>query len=450
MQLEPQSNDRPLALSALDEEINALCIAVVGLGYVGAPLAFSLARHFDVIGYDINAERVKELQRGNDSTGELLADDLCVSKRMRLSTDSTTLQHADVIIITVPTPVIEGHVPDLSYVYAATQIVAKFMRRGAIVVYESTVYPGATEEKCLPLLREVSGYAYPRDFSIGYSPERINPGDRVHTLHNTTKVVSADRPRSLQILAQIYGRITQIYRASSIKVAEAAKILENTQRDVNIAVMNEVSQLFSRLNIDTHDVLEAAATKWNFMHFKPGLVGGHCISVDPYYLSHKAAVEGYPAKLILAARETNDSMAGFLVNQLVKRLACEGLMHANVVVTILGATFKEDVPDIRNSKIGDVARELQRYGIQAQIVDPHADPSEFKAAHGHELCALEALQPAQAVLLAVPHRAFNTMAPTLELLIRRVAVKSGRYVVLDLKAALDRSKLELNACLWRP
>ncbi len=450
MQHEPQILERPLALSARDEEIDALCIAVIGLGYVGAPLAFSLAQFFDVIGYDIDAERVAELQRGKDSTGELLSDDLRVPNGIRLSADSTVLQHADVIIITVPTPVNEGHVPDLSYVYGATRVAAKFMRRGAIVVYESTVYPGATEEKCLPLLREVSGYTYPRDFSIGYSPERINPGDRVHTLRNTTKVVSADRPRSLHVLSQIYGRITEVHRATSIKVAEAAKILENTQRDVNIAVMNEVSQLFSRLDIDTHDVLEAAGTKWNFMHFKPGLVGGHCISVDPYYLSHKAAVEGYPAKLILAARETNDSMAGFLVNQLIKRLCCEGLMQGNLVVTILGATFKEDVPDIRNSKIGDVARELQRYGIQAQIVDPHADPAEFKSAYGYELCAMDDLQPAHAVLLAVPHRAFNGIASTLEQLIRRVSVRSGRYVVLDLKAVLDRSKLEMNASLWRP
>ncbi|QNP47892.1 nucleotide sugar dehydrogenase [Diaphorobacter aerolatus] len=425
-------------------------IAVVGLGYVGAPLAFALAEHFPVIGFDVKKSRIEALATCQDDTGELTPEAMNTRFEMLITSDADALSQAHVYIITVPTPVKEGHVPDMSHVLSATRIVAQQMRKGSVVVYESTVYPGATEEECLPLLCATSGFSYPADFSIGYSPERINPGDRVHTLHNTVKVVSADRPETLRLLSSIYGRITEVYAASTIKVAEAAKILENTQRDVNIAVMNEVSQLFSRLGIDTHEVLEAAGTKWNFMPFKPGLVGGHCISVDPYYLSHKAAVEGYPAKLILAARETNDSMAGFLVNQLIKRLALEGLMRPGVMVTVLGASFKEDVPDIRNSKIADIVKELRRYGITTQVADPHADPVEFRHEYGFDLIDIEQLRPADAVMLNVPHLAFKNMALSLERLIERLTKTDGRYVVMDLKAVLDRSSLSANACLWRP
>ena len=432
------------------ESSGSVRIAVIGLGYVGAPLAFALAAHFPVIGFDVKQSRVDELACGEDSTGELSGESLSMRRDMVITSDSALLEQADVFVITVPTPVDEGHVPNMSYVLEASRTVALHMRPGAVIVYESTVYPGATEEKCLPLLILGSGYAYPRDFSVAYSPERINPGDRAHTLHNTTKVVAADRPETLELLKDIYGRITSTYAASSIKVAEAAKILENTQRDVNIAVMNEVSQLFSRLGIDTHEVLAAAETKWNFMRFQPGLVGGHCISVDPYYLSHKAAVEGYPAKLILAARETNDSMAGFLVNQLVKRLALEGLMHADLTVTVLGAAFKEDVPDIRNSKIVDIVKELGRYGITVQVTDPHANPQEFRHEYGFDLIAFDALKPADAVMLTVPHLAFKHLDQSFEQLIDSVAKQEGRYVVMDLKAVLDRSRLPANACLWRP
>lgn len=420
------------------------------MGYVGAPLAFALAQNYDVIGFDVNATRIQQLQVGEDTTGELDASALGRTASMVLTCDADSLASADVFIVTVPTPVNEGHVPDMGFVCRATETVARHMRRGALVVYESTVYPGATEEVCLPILQKVSGLHYPEDFSIGYSPERINPGDTVHTLYTTTKIVSGDRPQVVDQLASIYGSITKVHKAPTIKVAEAAKILENTQRDVNIAVMNEVSQIFSRLGVDTYDVLEAAGTKWNFLPFTPGLVGGHCISVDPYYLSHKAAVEGYPAKLILAARETNDSMGGFLANLLIKRLAREKLFTPDVTVTILGATFKENCPDIRNSKVVDIYNELTRYGIKAQVVDPHADAEEFEHEYGITLTSAGQARGADAVLLAVPHRAFAQQHGGFEGLVEDYARKDGKVLVMDLKAALDRTRVADRFNLWRP
>lgn len=426
-----------------------LTVAVVGLGYVGAPLAFALAKHVKVIGFDVNATRVQHLATGLDTTNELTDAELALRTKMTLTVDPEYLADADVIIVTVPTPVIDGHVPDMSFVIRATETVAKHMKAGTTIVYESTVYPGATEEVCLPILKTLSELTYPDQFSIGYSPERINPGDRVHTLHNTTKIVAGDSAATLALLASLYGQITTVHEAPTIKVAEAAKIMENTQRDVNIAVMNEMSQIFSRLGIDTYDVLAAAGTKWNFLSFTPGLVGGHCISVDPYYLSHKAAVEGYPAKLILAARETNDSMGGFLANLMVKRMACEHLLRPEAVVTIVGATFKEDVPDIRNSKVVDLYKELTKYGISAQIVDPHADPAEFEHEYGIKLTPESEAVPADAVLLAVPHRKLAEQHGSFEQMVSNFA-KNGRAVVMDVKAALDRDLMPERFALWRP
>lgn len=421
-------------------------IAIVGLGYVGAPLAFALAPHFNVIGFDINAQRVKELTEGFDRTHELTQEQL-TSANVQLTTHPSALGAADILIVTVPTPVNDAHVPDLGCVVSATRMVGAHMKRGAIVVYESTVYPGATEDVCLPELIKASGYAYPADFGLGYSPERINPGDRVHTLTNTIKIVAGDRPEVADTLVNLYGSITTVHLAPSLKVAEAAKVLENVQRDVNIALMNEVSQIFSRIGVDSHHVLEAAGTKWNFLPFEPGLVGGHCISVDPYYLSHKAACEGFPAKVILSARETNDSMPAFIVDQLIKKLAVEGLMSRNTVVTIMGATFKENVPDIRNSKIADICKELGKYGITPQLVDPQAHPEELKHDLGLELTDLSTAQQrrADAVLLAVPHEAFMEGGWSLV-----ESLAKDQAVVMDLKAKLPLDKKPENIVIWRP
>ncbi|MFY2658226.1 nucleotide sugar dehydrogenase [Achromobacter xylosoxidans] len=431
-------------------------VAVIGLGYVGAPLAFALAKNqnVNVIGYDVNQGRVDQLKAGVDSTGEISEGELALRSKMVLTASPEYLFDADVMIITVPTPVNEGHVPDMSYVLRATHTAGSHMKKGAVIVYESTVYPGATEEECLPLLEKIgrgAGLSYPADFSIGYSPERINPGDRVHTLHNTTKIVAGDRPATLDLLASLYGSITQVHRAPTIKVAEAAKCAENAQRDVNIAFMNELCQICTRLGVDTHDVLAAAGTKWNFLPFRPGLVGGHCIGVDPYYLMHKAAAEGYPARLIVAARETNDSMAGFLANLAIKRMACEGLLRPGAVVTVLGATFKEDVPDIRNSKVVDLVRELGKYGVTPQIVDPHADPAGFSHEYGLELTAVSQTRPADALLLTVPHRRFAEEHGSFENLINICAKRAGRVVVMDLKAVLNRDLLDQERfSFWRP
>lgn len=384
-------------------------IAVVGLGYVGAPLALALSGSFPVVGFDLNVDRVVELEVGEDRTGELdkhVLRQQVLQGALKLTTSEKEMADADVIIITVPTPVTDAHVPDLSCVIAASRAVGRVMKTGAIVVYESTVYPGATEEVCLPELIASSGKNYPEDFAIGYSPERINPGDEVHVLTNTVKIVSGDRPEVLNLLAQMYGSITQVHLAPTIKVAEGAKVLENVQRDVNIALMNEAYQIFSRIGVDTHDVLEAAGTKWNFLKFTPGLVGGHCISVDPYYLSHKAASEGFPAKLIMSSRETNDAMPAFLVDKLIKKMVSSVGLNRNTVVTILGATFKEDVPDVRNSKVADICKELAKYGVTVQVVDPVADASEVAHEVGVGLTAACDAVPADAVILAVPHQEF--------------------------------------------
>lgn len=422
-------------------------IAIIGLGYVGAPLAYALAPNFNVIGFDINKSRVAELVQGVDRTNELTKEEL-LGAPINITADTAILRTADVFIITVPTPVSDAHVPDLGFVLNASRLVGEYMKPGAIVVYESTVYPGATEDICLPVLMHTSGLSYPENFGLGYSPERINPGDKVHTLHNTVKIVSGDRPEVCAVLAKIYGSVTQIHMAPSIKVAEAAKVLENVQRDVNIALMNEVSQIFSRIGVDSHHVLQAAGTKWNFLKFEPGLVGGHCISVDPYYLSHKAACEGFQAKVILSARETNDSMPAFIVDQLIKKLAVAGLMHKGTVVTVLGATFKEDVPDIRNSKIADMCKELLKYGITAQVVDPLANPAELHHEFGIKLVSMEQAKEnrADAVVFAVPHE--NFLAGGWELV--EALAKTGGAVVMDMKAKLSLDAVPANITLWRP
>lgn len=420
-----------------------MIIAVIGLGYVGLPLAVELSKHFTVIGCDINQVRIAELEKGVDRTGEVGKDALLGAKmEFQLYAPS----HADVYIVTVPTPVGVANVPDLGPVMNATHFLGKVLKKGDLVIYESTVYPGVTEEECVPVLELQSGLKWKEDFNVGYSPERINPGDKVHTLTTTTKIVSGDTKATLDRVDYIYNKITKTYRASTIKVAEGAKVIENTQRDVNIALMNELSQIFTRLGVDTNDVIDAAASKWNFQAFRPGLVGGHCISVDPYYLSHKAAQQGFVADVILSSREINDSMASFVVDQMIKRMTRNRMLGANPIVTILGCTFKENVPDIRNSKVFNIVNLLKQYGIAAQVYDPHADAAEVRHEYGVDIDGT--IMQADAVILAVPHDEFTTNAWETVLGFGKGVDK--KIVVMDMKGVLNRDKLPENVDLWRP
>lgn len=420
-------------------------IAVVGLGYVGAPLAIELSKHFSVIGYDINVKRVDELKLHEDRTGEITIEELDKSSIIYTS-QLADLKSANVFIITVPTPIDAGNVPDLSPVKLATIDVGILLKSGDIVVFESTVYPGVTEEICATILEKASGLKWKTDFNIAYSPERINPGDKIHTLTSTTKIVSGDCLETLDKIDSIYSKITKTYRAPSIKVAEGAKVIENIQRDVNIALMNELSQIFTRLKIDTNDVIDAAASKWNFLTFRPGLVGGHCISVDPYYLSHKAAQAGFIADVILSAREINDSMAAFITDQTVKMMSKNRMLGANPVVTILGCTFKENVPDIRNSKVFNIVEQLKAYGITAQLVDPWAKLEDVE--HEYHVSLTENPSPADAIILAVPHAEFVDGGwPNI---LKYSRGGDQPLVVLDIKGVLDRASLPANVELWRP
>lgn len=419
-------------------------ICVVGLGYVGAPLAVELSKHFAVVGYDINELRVHELNNGFDRTNEISEQDL------KATTCTFTHAHADILtstvyIVTVPTPVDEANVPDLTSVRSATKAVGKSLKRGDIVIYESTVYPGVTEEVCIPILEEGSELKWKEHFNVGYSPERINPGDKVNTLTRTTKIVSGDTEDSLNIIDSIYSRITKTFRASSIKVAEAAKVVENTQRDVNIALMNELSQIFSKLGVDTNDVIDAAASKWNFQRFKPGLVGGHCISVDPYYLSHKAAAHGIVSDVILSAREINDSMARHVVGEVIKLAVIHKLINGSPV-TILGTTFKPNVPDIRNSKVANMVDLLQQHGLTVQVADPHALCTEVKHEFGYDVLEFNELEDTQIVVLAVPHDEYIQDGWNL---IQKLVRSKSPCIVADLGAALDRTTKPDNMILWR-
>lgn len=419
-------------------------IAVIGLGYVGLPVAVAFARAGSpVIGFDINEGRIAELRAGHDRTREVEPADLKLPN-LRYESDPARLVDADFYIVTVPTPIDDARRPDLSAMLGASKTVGGVLKRGDIVVYESTVYPGAVEEECIPVLEQFSGLKAGPDFSVGYSPERINPGDKNHRFETITKVVSALDARTLDIVADVYGSVVTagIHRAPSIKVAEAAKVIENTQRDLNIAFMNELSGIFRQLDIDTGDVLAAAATKWNFMKFEPGLVGGHCIGVDPYYLTHRAEKAGYRPEIILAGRHINDGMGEHVAQECIKAL---GARAAKATVTILGLTFKENVPDIRNSKVVDIARALDRAGITVQVSDPFALPDEAKHEYGLTLTPFERLAPADAVILAVAHQDYVKggwpMATKL--------LKGGQGVVLDVKSKLDRTQKPGGIDLWR-
>jgi UDP-N-acetyl-D-glucosamine/UDP-N-acetyl-D-galactosamine dehydrogenase len=420
-------------------------IAVIGLGYVGLPVAAAFARSgASVVGYDIDAKRIEELRAGRDRTREVEPADV-TQPTLRYVNELDALADADFYIVTVPTPIDAARRPDLGAILAASESVGGVLKRGDIVVYESTVYPGAIEEECVPVLERKSGLAGGRDFTVGYSPERINPGDKQHRLETITKVVSAQDQRTLDIVADVYGSVVKagIHRAPSIKVAEAAKVIENTQRDLNIAFMNELSAIFHQLGIDTGDVLAAAATKWNFQTYQPGLVGGHCIGVDPYYLTYRAEKAGYHPEIILAGRRINDGMGGRVARECMRALLQRGC--SDPTVTILGMTFKENVPDIRNSKVIDIARELGRVGVAVQIHDPIALPEEAVNEYGLTLTPTESLRPADAVIVAVAHNEYVTGGWPL---IRKL-LKGGNGIVLDVKSKLDRVHKPENIDLWR-
>jgi len=382
-------------------------ISVIGLGYVGLPVAVAFARRGRVIGFDLKTQRIAELKAGLDRNLEVSAEELA-DATLELTTDPAALKAATFHIVTVPTPITPANQPDLSKLRQASETVGAALKPGDIVVFESTVYPGATEEVCVPVLERVSGLTLGQDFKVGYSPERINPGDHEHTFTRIEKVVSGSDPEALDTIAAAYESVVDagVFRATSIKVAEAAKVIENTQRDLNIAFMNELAVLFDRLDIETGDVLEAAGTKWNFLRFHPGLVGGHCIGVDPYYLTHKAESVGYIPQVILAGRRINDGMGIHVARQTVKQLILAGHNVNGAVVTILGITFKANTPDLRNTRVIDVIRELQSYGVQVQVHDPVAEPAEAEHEYGVQLAAIGALRPCHALVGAVDHRDF--------------------------------------------
>lgn len=422
-------------------------IAVVGLGYVGLPLAVRLARHFSVVGYDIQKKRIAELKEGRDRTREVSARQLRTAA-VAWSSRSSDLKACRLIIVTVPTPIDDSRIPDLGHIRKAAAVIGRNLAPGSCVVFESTVYPGVTEDICVPLLERGSGLTPGRDFTVGYSPERINPGDRTHTLETITKVVSASDDETLKLLAGVYGTIVKagIHQASSIRVAEAAKVIENTQRDLNIALMNELSIIFNRLGIDTSEVLEAAGTKWNFLPFRPGLVGGHCIGVDPYYLTFKAEMAGYHPEMILAGRRINDSMGKYVAEKTVKMLIAADKPVRGSRVALLGLTFKENIPDLRNTRVIDIIRELEDYGAEVLVHDPLADRREARTHYGIKLQPLKVLRNVHAVIVAVAHDEYRTQG------LRNLAgfCNDGAPLVIDIKGLFDPGEAKaLGIRYWR-
>ena len=407
-------------------------IAVIGLGYVGLPLAVEFASKYDVLGFDVKAERIAQLRAGHDETLEVPESELAGASRLRFTDDPSELSQATVFVVTVPTPIDDAKRPDLRPLAAASRTVGATLKPGDTVIYESTVYPGATEEVCVPLLEEVSGLRLNEDFTVGYSPERINPGDKTHRLPEIRKVTSGSTPEAAQFIDDLYASIITAgtHKASSIRVAEAAKVIENTQRDVNIALINELSVLFKELEIDTLEVLEAAGTKWNFLPFRPGLVGGHCIGVDPYYLTFKAQQVGHHPEVILAGRRINDSMGGYVAERVILGLARKGLPVSGARVLVLGLAFKENCPDLRNTRVVDIIGKLQDFGVQVEVCDPWVDAVEAKAEYGLDLVDVDDLQGGySAAVLAVKHREFEGIGP-------RVRELVGGGFVFDVKAAL--------------
>jgi UDP-N-acetyl-D-galactosamine dehydrogenase len=421
-------------------------IAVIGLGYVGLPLAVAFGKRFQTIGYDLSEAKVAAYKQHHDPTGEIATEDLLASRLLECTTDPSRLASADFFIVAVPTPVDGARRPDFGPLVGASQVVGQYMRRGAIIIYESTVYPGATEEVCIPVLEKHSGLQWRTDFHVGYSPERINPGDKEHTLAKITKVVAGDSAETLEQVAALYQSVVTVgvHKARSIKVAEAAKVIENTQRDLNIALMNELAIIFDKMGLDTSEVLEAAGTKWNFLKFRPGLVGGHCIGVDPYYLTHKAGMLGYQPQVILAGRRINDGMGKFIAEKTVKLMIQAGIDIKGAQVNMLGLTFKENCPDLRNSKVPDIIRELESYGIAVQAHDPLAHPDEALREYVIALSAWEALPMADAIIVAVAHENYRVGGGTYI----AARLKPGG-VMVDVKALFSPTDFPAAGAYWR-
>lgn len=411
-------------------------IAVVGLGYVGLPLAVEFGKHRPVLGFDINQTRIDELRAGKDGTLEVTPQELQAASNLVYSSNAADLSDCGIFIVTVPTPIDKANRPDLTPLVKASETVGRAMRPGAIVIYESTVYPGCTEEVCVPVLEKHSGLKFNQDFFCGYSPERINPGDKVNTLTKIRKITSGSTPEIAKVVDELYASIITAgtFPATSLKVAEAAKVIENTQRDLNIALVNELSVIFERLKIDTIEVLEAAGSKWNFLPFRPGMVGGHCIGVDPYYLTHKAEEVGYHPQVILAGRRINDNMARYVARNVIKLMLNNGIDVARSTVGVLGVTFKENCPDIRNSKVVDLIGELKKWNVNVVIADPWADPQEVKHEYGLELGKVDAEHPVDALVVAVGHNEFRELKPAA----LRKYCRNDKPVLADVKALYDR------------
>ena len=422
-------------------------VAVIGLGYVGLPLAVEFGKKYRTLGFDLSEQKVAAYRGFVDPTGEVSSEDLRAATQLTCHTDPKVISEADFIIVAVPTPVDDAHQPEFTPLVKSSESVGKHIKRGAVVVYESTVYPGATEEVCIPIIEKHSGLKWKEDFFVGYSPERINPGDKERTLTRIVKVVSGDTPATLEKVQALYGAVITagVYPASSIKVAEAAKVIENTQRDLNIALMNELALIFHKIGIDTLEVLKAAGTKWNFLPFRPGLVGGHCIGVDPYYLTYKADMLGYHPQVILAGRRINDGMGKYIAEQTVKQMIANDLPVKGANVIVLGLTFKENCPDLRNSKVIDVIRELRSFGVNVHVHDPIAESGEAEHEYGVSLTAWDALPKASAIVAAVSHQAYADMGVA-----QLVTKLLPGGVFTDVKSAYAPAEVEAaGARLWR-
>ncbi len=422
-------------------------IAVIGLGYVGLPVAIEFGKRYSTIGYDLQPHKIEAYRRHEDPSGEVLEAEFCAATGLAFTTDPSEIAKGDFIIIAVPTPIDKARQPDLTPLRGATQTAGRYMKKGAVVVYESTVYPGTTEEVCVPILEGVSGKKWKTDFHVGYSPERINPGDKQHTLTRIVKVVSGDTPETCERLAELYGSGVPagIHRAPDIKTAEAAKVIENTQRDLNIALMNELAVIFDKLGIDTLSVLAAAETKWNFLSFRPGLVGGHCIGVDPYYLTHRAERAGYHPEVILAGRRINDHMGKFVAEKAVTLIAPHHHNLKDARVAILGLTFKENCADLRNSRVIDIIGELESYGISPIVHDPLADASEAKRFYNVKLSPWDELSGLDAVIIAVAHAYYKSLP-----LEKIISILNSNSYIIDIKSILDASKVrEAGIKYWR-
>ncbi len=443
----PEVLEKEVAKQEVPQTPSLATVAVVGLGYVGLPVAVAFGKARRCVGYDLNRKRIQNLQNHVDATGEVSTAELMEAKFLAATADPAELARADFIIVAVPTPINSARQPDFSPLESASEIVGRHMKPGVTVIYESTVYPGATEEVCVPILEKFSGMRWRQDFHVGYSPERINPGDKEHCFTKIRKVVSGDDAETLEKVAELYGSVVTagVYRASSIRVAEAAKVIENTQRDLNIAFVNELSIIFEKLGLDTTEVLKAAGTKWNFLNFRPGLVGGHCIGVDPYYLTHKAELVGYHPEVILAGRRINDSMGQHIARKTVQQMIHAGRNIKGARVNVLGLTFKEDCPDIRNSKVVDIIRELHEFGVETFVHDPLANADDALHEYGVRLADWDSLPVADATILAVAHRKYLQMKSSE---MQKKIVRAG--VLVDVKAVLDPEPFRREGLrVWR-